>query len=200
VVHGLKLLVDGKPRAWKPGTVVAGHSVTLLKDSTIYKFHAHVAVTAAVDYILQRTKLTAVEDFDLKLMYYYMHCFVPSTTAWAAELPDGTFRTGKLDFNKGMSINCDTRWVAQYEPNQGIAILCYTPKVISGPHSMSKIWNQPRYHKYYIQQNRGQHFKTGDSLDYSLVLTVVPGETGDWAKTRAVAVSLEKQWSPLPHK
>lgn len=196
VVHRLELVLDGKKCPLKPGDVVTGRSVTLTKDSTIYKFGAHVEVTVTDDFIHERTRLTALEDCDLKLLYYFMHCFIPSTTTWAAELADGSIKSGELDFNKGMSINADTRWVAQYDPKPGLAILCYTPKVISGPHSMSKIWNQPRYHKYYIQQNSGQHFKKGDRLDYELILKAVPGETGDWSRTKAAVAELEKRWPP----
>ena len=197
IVHALKLTVDGKEQPVKPGGVVEGSKITLLKDSTIWKLKAHVEVTLTDDHIYERTRLTAVEDCEQKLMYYFMHCFVPSTTAWAAELPEGSFETGALDHNKGFSVNKDTRWVAQYEPNMGLGILCYTPKVIAGPRSCSKIWNQPRYHKYYIQQNLGQALKKGDVLDFDVIVQAVPGETGDWAATKAAVAKLREAYAPV---
>ncbi len=197
IVRSLKLLVDGKPHLFGPGAVVKGHALTLVKDSVIWKFDAREEVTVADDYILERTRLTAREDADVKLMYYYMHCIIPSTTKWAAELPDGSFETGPLDHKKGFSINKDVRWAAQFEPNLKLSILCYMPKVVSGPRSMSKIWNQPRYHKYYVQQNQGQSFKKGDTLDYTLIFQVVPGETGDWTRTKAAAEKLKEKWPPV---
>ncbi len=192
IVHSLKLTVDGKEQGFGPGAVVKGNKITLLKESTIWKLKATVEVTITDDYIFERTRLEPTEDIEMSLMYYFMHCFIPSTTQWAAELPGGEFETGALDHNKGFSINKDTRWVAQYEPDMGLSILCYTPKVIAGNRSASKIWNQPHYHKLYYQQNRGQAFKQGEKLDYSVVVQAVPGETGDWAKTKQAAAKLKE--------
>jgi hypothetical protein len=173
-----------------------GAKITLLKESSIWKFKAQVEVTVTDDLVYERTQLQATEDCELNLLYYYMHCFVPTTTQWAAELPDGSFETGTLDHSKGFSVNKNTRWVAQHEPGMGLGILCYTPKVIAGPGSMSKIWNQPHYHKYYIQQNNGQTFKAGAKLDFAVVVKAVPGETGDWEKTKAAAAGLKKLFPP----
>lgn len=197
VVHSLRLTVDGQDRPIGPDSTSEGKEITLTKESTIWKFRAHVEVTITDDHIYERTQLTPIEDCELALMYYYMHCFVPSTTTWAAGLPDGRFETGPLDHNKGFSVNKDVRWLAQYEPDLGVSILCYTPKVVTGERSMSKIWNQPHYHKYYIQQNQGQAFEKGQKLDYSVVVKVVPGEAGDWEATKAAARALAEAYPPV---
>jgi len=197
IVHSLKLTVDGQERPVAPGSTSEGEEITLTKESTIWKFRAQVEVTITDDHIYERTQLTPIEDCELTLMYYYMHCFVPSTTTWAAELPDGTSETGTLDHNKGFSVNKDVRWLAQYEPDLGVSILCYTPKVVTGNRSMSKIWNQPHYHKYYIQQNSGQAFKKDQTLDYSVVVKVVPGEAGDWEATKLAARALAEEFPPV---
>ena len=197
VVHSLKLSVDEQDRPLVPGEAVEGKRITLIKESTIWRFKAHVEVTVTDDHLYERTQLTAIEACELSLMYYYMHCFVPSTTAWAAGLPDGTIETGALDHNKGFSVNKDVRWLAQYDPSLALSILCYCPKVVAGNRSMSKIWNQPHYHKYYIQQNQGQAFEKGQKLDYSVLVKIVPEETGDWEATKAAVRGLMEQRPPV---
>ena len=127
-----------------------------------------------------------------------MHCFVPTTTKWAAEWPDGSFGEGPLASNDDFDVNKDTRWVAQYEPKLGYGILCYTPRVISGPGSKSMIWDlgPTRYHKYYLQANGPRTLKAGEKLDYTVIVQIAPGEQGDWAATRQAVAQLKQLYPP----
>ena len=102
-----------------------------------------------------------------------------------------------MDTSGKMTVNKDVRWVAQYEPDLRVGLLCYTPKVISGPRSASMIWQKGHYHKYYLKQNNGQSFKAGDRLDFSVIVKVVAKETGDWAATKAAAVGLAEAYPPV---
>jgi hypothetical protein len=88
--------------------------------------------------------------------------------------------------------------VAQYEPTRQYGLLCYTPKVISGPGSAAKIWDldATRYHKFYYQANGPRQLKQGEKLDYTVVVKVVPQETGDWAATKAAASALKQTYPP----
>ena len=194
IVDALKLTVDGQERPVAPGETVEGSKITFLKRSTIWKFKATVEVTVTDDHIFERTQLEALEDCEQKLMYYFMHCFVPTTTKWLAQLPDGELESADIDASGKMAVNRDTRWVAQYEPNFGVGILCYTPKVIAGKGSASLIWQRTNYHKFYYRQNLGQAFNAGDKLDFAVVVKVVPGETGDWSATKAAAAALAKAY------
>lgn len=204
IVHSVKLTADGKDVPVKIDETASGKQLTLQKTSTIWKFKCDSEVTVLDDQIVERTQLEATEDVELKLLYYFMHCFVPTTTKWAALLPDSNFAEGELDSKEGegvqtFEVNRDTQWVAQYEPERQIALLCYTPKVISGPGSAAKIWDlgPNRYHKFYYQQNRGQTFKQGEKLDYTVIVKVVPNETGDWAATKVAVEDLMKQYPPV---
>ena len=72
--------------------------------------------------------------------------------------------------------------------------LCYTPQVITGPKSAGMIWDFERYHKYYLRQNKGQAFKKGQKLDFTVLVKAVPNETGDWKATKKAAEQLMKQF------
>lgn len=199
IVHAVKLLVDGQEQRIEMGATVTGAKLTVIKDSTIWKLKCHAEVEVTDDLVYERTQLEATEDIELSLLYYFMHCFVGTTTKWVAELPGGSLTEGALPGDGGFEINKDTRWVAQYEPNDGrsrptgYGLICYTPKVISGPGSMSKIWDlgPERYHKYYLQANLARSLKAGEKLDYSVIVKAVPGETGDWAATKAAVEALK---------
>ena len=196
VVNSLKLTVDGQERPVKVGETFSGSSVSLMKESSIHKFRALVEVTLQDDHVFERTQLTAVEDMKLGILYYFMHCFPPTTTQWVAELPDGEIETGALTDSGKMAVEKDTRWVAQFEPSRKLGLLCYTPRVITGNKSQSKIWQKKHYHKYYLQQNQGQAFKAGDKLDFSVIVQAVPNEIGDGSATKAAAKALAEKY---PH-
>lgn len=194
IVHSLALDVDGAAHTVSEGLEVSGEKITLTKHSTIWKFDVIAETVVTAEHIYQRTRLTAQEDLELSLLYYFMHCFPPTTTRWLAALPDGSFEEGEFTTSKKQLIEKDTRWVAQYEPNHNLSLLSYTPKVISGPQSASHIWDEERYHKYYIRANRARSFTAGEAMDYSVVVQFVPGETGDWSATKAAAEEIAKQF------
>lgn len=199
VVHSLKLTVDGEERAWKAGETVSGHKLTLLKHSTIWKFDCTTEVTVRDDHVYERTTLEAREPTDLSLLYYFMHCFQPTSTKWLAQLPSGESEQGDLTSDGKFRVNKDTRWVAQYDPTRTLGVLCYTPKVIAGPGSASLIWDleATRYHKYYLRYTTGQSFKVGDKLDYCVIVKAVPGEKEDFSASKGAAAGLAKEYSPV---
>jgi len=198
IVHKLKLLVDDEERPVVCGETVSGKRISLIKDSTIWKFKTHAEVTISDEHVYERTRLEALEDCELGVMYYFMHCFPPTTTTWLAELPDGETESGALTHSDTMQVTKNTRWTAQFDPGFGIGILCYTPKVITGARSASMIWDKERYHKYYLRQNQGQAFKAGEVLDYEVLVKAVPNETGDWSVTKAAAAALKQEFPPQP--
>jgi len=196
IVHTLKLTVDGQETPVQVGTTLEGHEIVLTKTSTIHKFAATHTITITDDEIVERAQLKATEDHALSRMYLFMHCWPKETTKWLAELPDGETIEGALVSQKGHGVDRDTRWVAQYLPDRNLGMLCYTPKVATTDTSKSFIWDEERYHKYYVQHNEAMSFAAGDELDFTMVVKVVPEETGDWAATKAAAAELAQRY---PH-
>ena len=195
VVHKLQLIVDGKEvPITKSGETVKGQRIEFIKHSTIWKFKVRAETTITNSEVFERTQLEALADCELDLLYYFMHCFPPSSTKWMARLPDGTIETGPLSHSKKMAVSQDTSWVAQFNPAEQLSVLCYTPRVITGNKSASMIWDLDRYHKYYLRHNDGQAFKQGDKLDFTVIVKVIPQETGDWKATQQAAAELMKQF------
>lgn len=195
VVHKLQLIVDGKEvPITKTGETIKGQRIEFIKHSTIWKFKVRAETTITNSEVFERTQLEALADCELDLLYYFMHCFPPSSTKWMARLPDGTIETGPLSHSKKMAVSQDTSWVAQFNPAEQLSVLCYTPRVITGNKSASMIWDLDRYHKYYLRHNDGQAFKQGDKLDFTVIVKVIPQETGDWKATQKAAAELMKQF------
>lgn len=195
IVHRLKLIVDGKEvPVTKTGETVTGKRIEFIKDSTIWKFKVRAEVVLTDAGIIERTQMEALEDCKTDLIYYFMHCFPPVTTKWIAGLPDGSIKEGPLTHSRGMAVSQNTSWVAQYDPEYQLGILCYTPKVISGNKSASMIWDLDRYHKYYLRHNNGQSFPKGEKLDFTVIVKAVPNETGDWKATQNAVQALIKKF------
>lgn len=194
IVHSVTLTVDGHPRPLVMGETVTGERLELVKHSTIHAFDARATITVTPREVIQRQEMTAREDVTLRLLYLFMHCWVPTTTHWLAQLPDGEIIRGEFD-NEGFEVRRDTGWVAQHEPHMGLSILQYTPRVASGTGSYTQIWDIPRYHKHYTQRCRGEAFAQGDKLDYTMIVQIVEGETGDWEATQAAARELRGRFA-----
>ncbi|MFH1303054.1 MAG: hypothetical protein ABIK07_18490 [Planctomycetota bacterium] len=195
VVHRIKLIVDGQEvPITKTGETITGKRIEFIKDSTIWKFKVRSEIILTSTEIFERTEMEALNDCELDLLYYFMHCFPPSTTKWIAQLSDGSIEQGPLSHSNKMAVNKDTTWVAQYDEKDQLGLLCYTPRVIAGNQSASHIWDLDRYHKYYLRHNNGQSFKKGERLDFTVLVKAVPHETGDWNATKKAAAELMKQF------
>ncbi|MGI5819899.1 MAG: hypothetical protein ACOX9R_17585 [Armatimonadota bacterium] len=197
IVHRLSLTVDGDERPVQTGVTVSGQEVRLLKKSTIHRFDAEHTVTVSGSEIVERALLRATEDHDLRLMYLFMHCIEPATKTWIAQLPDGSFEEGTFEDDTRMKLSKDARWAAQWFPEQQLSVLLYLTSIPEPDSSMVMMWDQPRYHKFYAQHNRGLSLAQGDVVDHTLVFTVVEGETGDWAATKARAEELREAYPPV---
>lgn len=200
IVDQLKLIIDDREVPIKIGETVEGHRIELIKESIIWKFKVRTEIIVTNDHVFERTQMEALEACEISPLYYFMHCFPPITTKWISELSDGSLENGLLDSSKKMNVNKNTRWTAQYDPKNKWSILCYTPKVITGNQSASMIWDLDRYHKYYLRQNKGQAFRKGEKLDYSVIVKAVPNETGDWKSTHKAVADLKKQFPPMKAK
>ncbi len=197
VVHSLQMTVDGAEQPVQVGATIEGGEVTLVKRSTIHLFDATHTVTVLGDEIVERAQLTATEDHVLSLMYLFMHCIEPATTRWVAETPDGEIVEGTFESDKDMELERDARWAAEWFPEHNIAVVMYLTRIPEPDTSRVMMWDQERYHKFYVQHSRSLSVSEGDELDFTLVFRVVPNETGDWSAVKAAAADLAERYPPV---
>lgn len=197
VVHELKMTVDGESRPLEVGASIEGERFELVKRSTIHTLDATHTITVLGDEIVERAQLRATEPQSLKLLYLFMHCIEPTTTRWVAELPSGEITEDTFESDGDMELSRNARWVAEWFPEQRLSVLLYLRRLPTEETSAILLWDHERYHKFYVQHNRGLELAAGDELDFTLVLTVVPNETGDWSATRARAEELKAKYPPV---
>ncbi|MEA3404059.1 MAG: hypothetical protein U9R79_22710 [Armatimonadota bacterium] len=197
IVRELELIADGEPRPVQVGGTVEAEELTLTKRSTIHRFDATHTITLLGDEIVERAQLRATEDHELQLMYLFMHCIEPATPRWLAETPDGEIVEGTFEADKDMELARDARWAAEWFPEQQLSVLLYLTRVPEPADSAILLWDQPHYHKFYVKHNSGLSLSEGEELDFTLVLKVVSGETGDWAATKAAADELKRRYPPV---
>lgn len=59
------------------------------------------------------------------------------------------------------------------------------------------LWDIDRYHKFYTRRvGADETYKTGDKLDYTMIVRGVKGETGDWTATKATVEQLKAKYPP----
>ncbi|MFO8078925.1 MAG: hypothetical protein R6V07_01345, partial [Armatimonadota bacterium] len=196
IVHSLRFTADGDDRPVEVGATLEGDQFELFKESTIHKFKAEHTITISDSEIVQRALLTATEAHSLSRMYLFMHCIEPATTAWIAELPDGSLTEGAFDADGGFELEQPARWAAQWFPEQQLSVLLYLTRIPQAEGTMLRMWDQERYHKFYVQHNDGTSIAGDEVLDFTLVFTVVEGETGDWSATKAAADTLKAKYPP----
>ncbi len=198
VVHSITLRTDNRERSIEGNGIVSGERIVLTKESTIWGFRVLAETVVTPDHIYERTRMTATEDLTLARLYYFMHSFSPRTTTWAAEMADGAIETGQFDYSDGFRVNKETRWAAECDSEQHLGMVAYTPKVIRGSGSLTKIWDREIYHKMYHQHNETERFSAGQTLDYAVVIKAVGNENGDWAAIKDAVASLKQAYPPQP--
>lgn len=198
VVHSVQMSADGTEMPVTVDTTIEADRFELVKRSTIHKFDATHTITVLGDEIVQRAHLTATEAHELRLMYLFMHCIEPSTTRWVAETPEGAIVEGEFESDKDFELSQKARWVALWFPEQQLAVLLYSTRIPEAPTGMMRLWDQPHYHKFYLQTNAATWaLNAGDEVDYTLVFKVVPNETGDWSAVRVAAAELAERFPPV---
>lgn len=197
IVHALQLRVDGQERPVQIGDVVEGHIIELVKTSTIHKFAAIHTITVTDDEIVEHARLRATEPHELKRMYLFMHCWPKEADTWIAQSLEGEILQGGFRSDGGHPIDKVVRWAAEHLPGTNLSLLCYMPRPVVSPTAKTFIWDHERYHKLYVQHNSGAALAAEDELDYTMVVKVVPGETGDWAATRPAVADLERRYPPV---
>ena len=73
IVHRIQLIVDGKDvPITKTEEIITGKRIQLIKESTIWKFKVRAEIILNNDFIVEQTEMTALEDCETDLLYYFM--------------------------------------------------------------------------------------------------------------------------------
>jgi hypothetical protein len=141
------------------------------------------------DRIRERHEFTAAEDQGMGLMYAFMHPWVPTMKYWVGKpLEGGDLLRGEFQNDKGFKMRADVRWTAVYDPTSKKGMVVIYPKPIVGKNHKNAYWDQPHYHKLYLQTFSNDTVKAGTTWEYELVLRGFESGQDQWEK-KAAAVA-----------
>lgn len=179
----VELTVDGVKRPLVDKAEYKGRKAVLKKNSMIDKLKHTATIEVADDHIREHHEFTATEDQGMGLMYAFMHPWVPTTKYWIAmPLGGGELVRGEFLNDKGFKLRQDVRWTAVYDPTNKKGMVVIYPKPIVGKLHKNAYWDQPHYHKLYLQTFSNDTVKAGTNWAYEVVLRGFESDEKGWEK------------------
>lgn len=140
------------------------------------------------DRLYETTTLETKEEVPLKLLYHFMHAWLPSVSHYAAGDEKGGVESGEFPNDevamRKMFVNRKVDWFAAYEPtNRQFAVsrLLSTPEL--GGHQ-SMVWNViGTYRKYYLKCFADGVIPAGFKGTWKMVTGFGEAELAGWSAT-----------------
>ena len=82
--------------------------------------------------VLERHRYEATTKVRIDTLYGFMHPFLPSTTEWTAEKPDGSVMGGAFKSKDDNLLKEDVKWTALHDPSVKRTIMVWYPKPLKG--------------------------------------------------------------------
>lgn len=192
-VESAVLTIDGQPVDLKDQAVYRGSRAELRKTSALGPLRLEAAYAVLDDCILERHRYQAPQDTKLHLLYGFMHCWLPCTTAWTAEKSDGSRVSGSFDSKGDFELRADVKWTALFDPLSRKAALAWFPTVLAGQGHRTAYWDKTNYHKLYTQLFSGASLPQGTQLDARLVVQVLDCTADNWQQAAQDAAARLQQ-------
>jgi hypothetical protein len=183
-VESAVLTVDGQPCELKDQAIYRGHAAELRKRSMLGPIQLEAVYTVTDDRLRELHRYEATEEVKIGVLYAFMHPFLPSTTEWMAEKPDGALIEGAFDGQGGHRVSDDVKWTAIYDPKSSRATVVWYPQPLAGRGLKTFYWDKPVYHKLYNQLYANAAVAAGAKFSAEAVLRCVEADATAW-KTKA---------------
>jgi len=182
----LALFLDGAALD-EPGETISGKSFRFERESRIRTLQLHSVIELKNDRFYESARVRAEADTPQKLLYHFMHAWVPTVSAFLAgsdaepeAILEGTLGDTEAEA-RGFRIQKRVDWVAVYEPNSGKFAVSRLLEAPEEAGNVSMIWNVPgTYRKYYLRC-----FSEG---------TIPAGFEGQWRMVTAFGESGPREW------
>lgn len=185
-LQSLAFFVDGKAIG-VPGPELAGTTFRLERHSQIRSFDLTNRIEIKDDRLYETTTVSTAQSAPLKLVYHFMHAWMPTVSAFMAGKDDaaGKAVAGDLrdeaDVVRKFYINDRVDWMAVYEPKSGQFAVSRLLEAPEEAGNIATIWNVPgTYRKFYLKC-----FNNG---------TVPAGFRGTWRMVTGFGAATPKQW------
>lgn len=179
-IQRVTLTVDGKPCELADKAIYRGKRAELRKRSMMGPLALEAAYIVTDDAVLEQHRYEATEDVRIATLYAFMHPWVPRTTEWIAEKPNGTVVEGRFNNDGHHTFTGDAKWTALYDPQSRRAMLAWYPKPLVGQGIKTSYWDKPVYHKLYNQIYSHVALSKGTKFEAAVILRGVQTDAASW--------------------
>lgn len=184
--------LDGK-RLESPGPELQGTRFRFERESRIRAFRLHNTIELKDSRLHETTTVATDEAVPLKLVYHFMHAWVPTASAFLAGRdaePDKPISGDLLDSEKGFHIESPVDWVALYDPASGQFAVSRLLESPESAEAFSRIWNVPgTYRKYYLQNFSNDTVPAGFEGTWRMVTGFGAADRDGWEKAATALAS-----------
>lgn len=199
-LESLVFILDGKTLE-KPEAVLKGQTFRFERKSRIRDFELTCIVELKNNQLHETTTVRTAKAVPLKLVYHFMHAWVPSVSAFCAgtDAEPAKMLSGPLrdddDTARKFFINQGIDWMAVFEPKSGqfgVSRLLSAPE--QGGHSAT-IWNVPgSYRKFYLKCFNNATVPAGFEGTWRMVTAFGASDAARWEQAaRELAQSLKSR-------
>jgi len=189
-VENVALTVDGEARPLADKASYCGHRAEIRKRSMMGPLRLDASYVVTDDSLLEHHAYEATADTKIGTLYAFMHAWLPSTTEWLAEKPDGTTAEGSFDNGGDFELKDDPKWTAIYDPKSRSAMLAWYPKPLVGQGIKTAYWDKTVYHKLYNQIYSHAPVAAGARFEAAVIVRGVETDPPAW-KSAARALAAE---------
>lgn len=184
------LTMDGKSCELEDKASYQGNRAVLRKRSIMGPIKLEAVYTVLDDRVVEEHRYELSEEVNIGVLYAFMHPFLPSTTEWMAETPDGAVVEGTFDSKGGHRVHDDVKWTAIHDPQSQRATLVWYPKPLVGQGLKTFYWDKHVYHKLYNQLFAKSVVPAGTKIEARVILRCVEADAASW-KTKVKALAKE---------
>lgn len=187
-VESVSLTIDGKPGELADKANYQCSRAVIEKQSMLGSIKLAATYVVTDDALLERHRYEFTAGITIGTLYVFMHPFLPRTTEWIAQMPDGAMKEGKFDNSGDFKLKDDPKWTAIFDPVAKRATVVWYPQPLKGMSIKTGYWDKTVYHKLYNQIYSHAPVAKGTKLDAQVIVRSVSADETSWKdKAKALA-------------
>lgn len=174
------LSLDGKPGELTDKAIYKTARAVIEKESTLGPIRLAATYVVTDEAFLERHRYEVTADMTIGTLYAFMHPFLPRTTEWIAQMPDGAMKEGTFDNSGDFKLKDDPKWTAIFDPAAKRATLVWYPQPLKGQGIRTGYWDKTVYHKLYNQICSHAPVPKGTKFETAVIVRPLPADQGSW--------------------
>ena len=179
-VEKVSLTLDGKPGELVDKANFPCSRAVIEKQSMLGPIKLAATYVVTDDALLERHRYEFTADIKIGTLYAFMHPFLPRTTGWIAQMPDGAMKEGKFDNSGDFKLKDDPKWTAIFDPVAKRATVVWYPQPLTGMSIKTGYWDKTVYHKLYNQIYSHTDVAKGTTLEAQVIVRSVTTDETTW--------------------